>query len=205
MNKEFLKKCWKHPRWHSLMVLIIWIVSLTLLMGIVTIVNQFSSPKDATKKEIPKTNEVSYEVKWNRFSKEDYSFKYIVSTSEGTVKYKGTVTDEITTGYRERADGIIRYSIEDGIVYEILMEEKKEWNSLYENIDSDFVNLSYLEDFIQNIPASASDIVEEDKKTTYEYTVIEENLKIVVITDEVQIESITIIKGNETYELSFAF
>ena len=204
MNKEFLKKCWKHPRWHSLMVLMIWIVSLTLLMVIVSLVNQFSPQKK--KEEIPqmKTNEVSFEDKWNCFLK-DYSFKYIVTNTEGTVKYEGTVKGGITTGYRERLDGIIRYSIEDNLVYEIVLDEKKELTTLYENIDANLLDLSHIETLIQNIPIANSDILEEDEKTTYEYTIAEENLKIVVITDDIQINKITLTKENETYELSFNF
>lgn len=205
MNKEFLKKCWKHPRWHSLMVLMIWIVSLTLLMGIVSLVNQFSPQKK--KEEIPqmKTNEVSLEEKWNCFLKEDYAFYYLVTTETETVKYEGTVKDGITTGYRERLDGIIRYSIEDNLVYEIVLDEKKELTTLYENIDANLLDLSHIETLIQNIPVANSGILEEDKKITYEYTVTEENLKIMVITDEAHIKNIMIVKENETYSLSFDF
>lgn len=205
MNKEFLKKCWKHPRWHSLMVLMIWIVSLTLLMGIVSLVNQFSPQKK--KEEIPqmKTNEISLEEKWNCFLKEDYTFYYLVTTETETVKYEGAVNKGITTGYRERLDGIIRYSIEDNLAYEMVLDEKKELTTLYENIDASLLDLSHIETLIQNIPVANSDILEEDKKITYEYTVTEENLKIMVITDEAHIKNILIVKENETYSLSFDF
>lgn len=210
MDKEFLKKCWKNPRWHSLIVLIIWIVSLTLLMGVVSILNQFGSPKETIKKEPiqENKNEISYEEMWNHFKNRDYTFTYTIIKNEEMIKYEGNVKDKIITGYRERQDGIIRYSIEDDIAYENLVNDKKEIQTLYENVDANLLDTTYLYNLIQEIPASNSDILEEKGQTTYEYTakIKEENVRITVITSDVQIQNITIEKDeNETYTLAFDF
>ena len=207
MDKEFLKKCWKNPRWHSLMVLIIWIVSLTILMGIVSILNQFGSPKETVQKEPIQENKnnISYEEMWKLFETNDYAFTYTVSKNEEVIKYEGNVKDGITTGYRERKDGIIRYSIEEGSTYENLMSDRKEIQTLYEYVNANLLNTTYLYNFIKEIPANDSDIIEENNKTTYEYnTELEEDtVKIVVIISDAQIETITIEKDNETYTLAF--
>ena len=204
MNKEFLKQCWKNPRWHSLMVLIIWIVSLTLLMGIVSIVNQFGSPKEPIKNET-KESKITYEDKWNNLLNSNYKFTYLVKIEDDTIKYEGTKNDNVISGYRERKDGIIKYTIENNIVYEILIDEKQVINTLYENLEENLFNLTYLYDLIKNIPANDSDIIEEDNITNYEYntTLNEETIKIAVIEDQNQIKKIVILKENETYELEF--
>lgn len=205
MNKEFLKQCWKNPRWHSLMVLIIWIISLTILIGIVSIINQFGSPKEPIKNET-KESKTTYEDKWNNLLNDNYEFTYLVKMENETIKYEGTKKDNVTFGYRERKDGIIKYTIENDIAYEVLIEEKCEINTLYENVEENLLNLTYLNDLIKSISANDSDILEEDNKTIYEYNTIlnEENLKIIVIEDQTQIKKITIQKEKETYEFEFA-
>lgn len=208
MNKEFLKKCWKHPRWHSLMVLIIWIVSLTLLMGIVSILNMFSSPKEPVNRETnQKSNTMSYEEKWQKFARDNYTYTYTITKNEETVKYEGTVKEGIDSGYRERKDGIIRYSIENGIVYEILVNEKKEMQTLYENVEASLLNPTSIHELIKNIEANDIDILEENEKTTYNYStqIEEESIKIQIVVEKEQIKNITIEKTNETYQLDFDF
>lgn len=209
MDKEFLKKCWKNPRWHSLMVLIIWIVALTILMGVVSILNQFGRTTEPLPSEPiqENKNKISYEEMWNLFKASDYEFNYTINKNEETIKYEGNVKKGIIAGYRERKDGIIRYSIEEGIVYENLVNDKKEIHTLYENIDENLLNMTYLYDWIQKIPANYSDILEEKDKTTYEYStkMEEEDVRIVVITNDTQIQNITIEKENETYTLAFSF
>lgn len=208
MNKEFLKKCWKNPRWHSLMVLIIWIVSLTILIGIVTILNQFGSPKEQRREEPIKENKrISYEEMWDTLSRDNHEFVYTISKTEETIKYEGVVKEEITTGYRERKDGIIKYTIEDNIVYEKVVDEKKEIETLYENVDENLLTIDFIYQIVKNTKAEDTDILEENEKITYEYLtkVEEEELKIIVITNETQIQSISIEKENEMYLLDFKF
>lgn len=208
MNKEFLKKCWKNPRWHSLMVLVIWIGVLSLLMGVVSILNQFSSPKESIKKETEqKSNAMSYEDKWKKLLEDHYAYTYTITKNEEIIKYEGTIKDQINSGYRERKDGIIRYSVENGKIYEILVEEKKEMQTLYENVEADFLNPISIHELIKNVAANDVDILEEKEKTTYEYStqIEEESVKVQVIADDIQIKNITIEKTNETYKLDFNF
>lgn len=207
MNKEFLKKCWKHPRWHSLMVLIIWIVVLALLMGVVSILNLFSSPKSSVRETKQENNSMSYEEKWEKFENSDYTYTYIITQNEEMIKYEGNVKNDINSGYRERKDGIIRYSIENGIVYEVLMNDKKEIQTLYENVDATLFNPTSIYEIIKTIPVEDTDILEEKEQITYDYNtkLEEENVKIQTIANNNQIKSITIEKINETYKLDFDF
>lgn len=207
MNKEFLKKCWKHPRWHSLMVLIIWIISLALLMGVVSILNLFSSPKETIRETKQENNGLSYEEKWEKFENNDYTYTYIITQNEEMIKYEGNVKEGINSGYRERKDGIIRYSIENDIVYEVLVQEKKEIQTLYENVETTLLNPTSIYKMIKTISAEDTDILEEKEKTTYDYNmkIEEEDVKIQVIAEANQIKNITIEKISETYKLDFDF
>ena len=121
MKKEFIKKAWKNPRWHSLIVLIIWIVVLTILMGITTLIQKFSSPNTLNSSEVSKN---SYDEKFQRLIKSDYAFTYEINLNNEIIKYDGIKYENVINGYRERKDGIIKYIIQDGISYSILLNEK---------------------------------------------------------------------------------
>lgn len=206
MNKEFLKKCWKDPRWHSLLVLMIWIISLALLMGIVSIVNQFSPKKEVEKQEIrEENNKKTYEEKWEDLLNGNYAFTYIIAKGNETIKYEGNVKEDKTTGYRERNDGIIKYEIENNKHFQILVDEKIEITNLYENVEENFLNPSSIYERIKKIPVENTDILEETENTIYKYStqVEEEEIKIQVIATNTQIKNITIEKLKETYQLEF--
>lgn len=206
MNKEFLKQCWKHPRWHSLMVLIIWMVALTILMGVVSIINMFGSSKELVNRETKQeSSTISYEEKWQKFARDNYSYTYTITKNEEIIKYEGVVKEGVDSGYRERKDGIIRYSIENGIVYEVLIDEKNEIQTLYENVDVTLLNPTSIYEIIKTISANDTDILEEKEQTNYDYNmkIEEEEVKIQVIVDDTQIKNITIEKTNETYQLDF--
>lgn len=207
MNKEFLKQCWKHPRWHSLMVLIIWIIALALLMGVVSILNLFSSPKETIKETKQENSGLSYKEKWEKFENNDYTYTYTITQNEEMIKYEGNVKEGINSGYRERKDGIIRYSIENGIVYEVVVNDKKEIQTLYENVEATLLNPISIYEIIKTISAEDTDILEEKEQTTYDYNmkIEEEVVKLQVIADNTKIKSITIEKINETYKLDFDF
>lgn len=203
MNKELLKKWWKHPRWHSLMVLIIWIISLALLIGTVSIVNLF-----APKKEIPKQEKIpesfkTYEEKWLDLLDGDYTFTYLIKQENDTIKYEGTKINEIINGYRERKDGIIKYEISKGKTYQILIDDKVEITNLYENIDENFLSISYWYERLNE--NRIRDTLEESPTTIYEYLIEknEEIYTIQVLFDDLKIQSIHIQFQNKIYNLTF--
>lgn len=201
MDKETLKKLWENKRTHSLIVLIIWIISLGLLMGVVTLINELS-PKE--KREIPKLEEKqkSLNEKWENLLSQDYSFLYTIIKGEEVVKYEGSVVDGITSGYRERKDGIIRYYIEDDISYEVLMGEERKTDTLYENINANYINIKYIYELTKD---AYDEKVLNNKEEKYTYKIKEENEEINISfkTDEKQIKEITIEKENEKYLLKF--
>ncbi len=203
MDKEFLKKCWKNPRWHSLMVLIIWIISLSMLMGIVAVINRFGGKKENVKVNIQNAQEITYAEKWDLFLSSAYEFTYTITNNEEIIRYIGTCKEGIITGYRERKDGIIKYSIEDDIVYENVMNEKNKMDTLYENVEERFLNPISLYEIIQNVLEENIDILQEKERMTYEYML--ENYTIKVTTNEKEVTKITVTNDIETYVLDFKF
>lgn len=192
MDKETLKKLWKNKRTHSLMVLIIWIVSLGLLMGVVTIMSELS-PRN--KNEIPKIEEKtttkSKEEKLRDLQSDEYKMIFLVTAEDNTFKYEGTEQNDIVSGYKEDQTGIKKYRIENGKIYEIVLDQVTEIESIYENILGDLLNREKLIDLL----------LENKEKNVLLYQ--GENLKVNIEDNKEEIETIGIESDTTTYEFIF--
>ncbi len=192
MDKETLKKLWKNKRTHSLMVLIIWIVSLGLLMGVVTIMSELS-PRN--KNEIPKVEEKtttkSKEEKLRDLQSDEYKMIFLVTAEDNTFKYEGTEQNDIVSGYKEDQTGIKKYRIENGKIYEIVLDQVTEIESIYENILGDLLNREKLIDLL----------LENKEKNVLLYQ--GENLKVNIEDNKEEIETIGIESDTTTYEFIF--
>ena len=168
MDKEFFKKCWKNPRWHSLMVLIIWIVSLSLLMGVVTIINEFKPQEKRENYKIEETQKgINYKEKLQDLLSDEYLMSFIVTKNDNTIKYEGTDHNEVVNGYKEDASGITKYRIENGILYEVILDQVTEIESIYEEINSKFLDRTTLIAYI--LENEEEGIIDNKETSTYEY------------------------------------
>lgn len=192
MDKETLKKLWKNKRTHSLMVLIIWIVSLGLLMGVVTIMSELS-PRN--KNEIPKVEEKtttkSKEEKLHDLQSDEYKMIFLVTAKDNTFKYEGTEQNDIVSGYKEDQTGIKKYRIENGKIYEIVLDQTTEINGIYENVLENLLNREKLIDLL----------LENREKNVLLYQ--GENLKVNIEDNKEEIEIIGIESDTTTYEFIF--
>lgn len=205
MDKEFFKKCWKNPRWHSLMVLIIWIVSLSLLMGVVTIINEFKPQEKRENYKIEETQKgISYKEKLQDLLSDEYLMSFIVTKNDNTIKYEGTEHNEVVNGYKEDASGITKYRIENGILYEVILDQVTEIESIYEEINSEFLDRTTLIAYI--LENEEEGIIDNKETSTYEYNLRykEEKISINVVETKEFIEQITIENENENYQLTFS-
>ena len=205
MDKEFFKKCWKNPRWHSLMVLIIWIVSLSLLMGVVTIINEFKPQEKRENYKIEETQKgISYKEKLQDLLSDEYLMSFIVTKNDNTIKYEGTEYNEVVNGYKEDASGITKYRIENGILYEVILDQVTEIESIYEEIISEFLDRNTLIAYI--LENEEEGIIDNKETSTYEYNLRykEEKISINVVETKEFIEQITIENENENYQLTFS-
>lgn len=204
MDKEFLKKCWKNPRWHSLIVLIIWIVSLSILVGIVSIMNGIN-PQE--KKEIPKKqeeNKISYQEKLEHIISDEELLSFLVTTKDNSLKLEGTENGGVVNGYKEDRNGIKKYRIENGISYEVVLDEVKKIEGLYNEITQEFLDRNILISLL--LETEEENSIEQEDTTTHEYNLIykEKNSKISVIETKESIEKIIIEEENVEYQLVFS-
>ena len=196
MNKEFLKKCWENKRTHALMVLILWMVVLSLLMGFTALLNQFSAPKNKIETKDEET--ISYDEIWKNLLNANYEFQYVVTLEDEKIEYNVKVEGKKISGYRENKEGILKYEIEDDISYELVMGERKPLETLYENVNKDYFSLDSLYVLLKDTP-----VEEEDLLYTYE---MNGNVDIqVLLSKENKIQKITIQEENTVYELNFTY
>lgn len=217
MDKSFFKKCWEDKRWHSLMVLLIWIIVLAVLMGILYIANSFNSnsisnEKNDTNSEVDSSENtdshpevLSYFEKLENLLSQDYEYVYSIKNKEQLIKYEGTKKDGITIGYKQDALGIIKYKIENQRTYQILVNDIIDISNLYDEIDASLLDLNYIIPILNQVNTNDIIITEEENLTTYNYNLTqdEEEMEIVVTENESQVETIEIKRNNETYLLQY--
>ncbi len=205
MDKEFLKKCWKNPRWHSLIVLIIWIISLTILMGIVSIMNSINpQEKRETPKLEEKQKEISYEDKLQNLLSDEYLLSFLITTKDNTLKWEGTEQNEVTNGYKEDASGIKKYRIENGISYEVILDQVEETEGIYNEITKEFLDRNVLISLL--LETEEDNVYEKEENSIYEYNQFYkgENVKISVVETKEKIGKITIENEKAEYQLIFS-
>lgn len=205
MDKETLKKYWKNPRTHALMVLIIWIVSLGLLMGIVTILNELTpQQKGKTPKTEEKQQKKSLEEKLQDLRSDEFLMSFRVTAKENTFKYEGTKQNGVVNGYKEDKNGIKKYRIEQDKIYEIVLDQATEIDTIYEEIIPEFLDRQTLISLL--LENEEESIIDNKENSTYEYKLFykEENVKINVVETKESIETITIESENAEYQLTFS-
>lgn len=146
------------------------------------------------------TEELSYLDKQKKFENNDYDFEYEI-TGSMTREYAGSKESEIIEGYRLTEDEIIKYSIEDGIVYKKTVGSKIVMEDLYKDLDA---TLFDFESLFSKLNATKSRIekIEDEKIYYYEETDVG---RVVVYTDEKEIEKIEIDQDSIKYTMTFEF
>lgn len=205
MDKETLKKYWKNPRTHALMVLIIWIVSLGALMGIVAIMSALSPNQKIESPAVEENKKgISYEEKLQNLLSDDYLMTFLVTTKDGTLKYEGTEQSEIVNGYKEDANGIKKFRMEKDTFYEVILDQTTEIESIYEEITEEFLDRNTLVSLL--LKTEEEGITDNKESSTHDYNLLfkEENIKISVIETKESIETITIENESANYQLTFS-
>ena len=212
MKKEFLKKCWENQRIHALMVLMIWVLSLTLLMGIVYVSSivmnhEEKEPKIEEKKSVEEKTEttISYNEKLQRLINGEYEFTYNITKNNEKIKFEGEKQNSVIEGYKQDNSGIIKYKIENKKVYQILIDQVVEITNLYEDIDASLLDLSYVIGLLDQVEENDIITTEEELTTKHAYNLTqdEEELEIIVVENKTSIEEIRISRNNEIYQLQY--
>lgn len=201
MDKEVLKKCWKDKRWHSLIVLFIWIVFLAFLTGVVSIMSKMHSIEE---KKINIANN-SFEKKWEEkikeLLKEDIELSFTVEKKDGSLRYEGIEKNGVVNGYRIGESEIIKYRILDGVIYEVNLDTLKETTLIYNEIDKTVLNTEILVKKLLELDFNDN----KEKENEIYYTYKKEALQIEVLEKQDKIEKIIIENKEDIYTLLYRY
>lgn len=197
---------WKTDRGKSLTKLLLWILFIVIVLGAFIMqekdnIDEYQMPSNEVKDEENQVNDNNFK-KYSDMQDEllnnNYLYKYVITNNEEKVMFTGIKNDNEDTGYKETKDGIIKYQIIDGIVSQINMDEITNIDNLYENIDSNYLDISLL---FNNLSEYLYSTKKEDSKRTITYD--KDGYKVSVITNMENIEKIEITVDEWIYELNF--
>lgn len=189
---------WKTKRGKSIIQLLIGFAFMGLVYAYaISIptpeVDESEKMKDENNEEI-----LTYTKMQENLLKNNYEYKYRIVINDIIYLYEGEKDGINDSGFKTTSDSIIKYSIEDGIIYNIKTDGKEIMENLYENIDINFIDMNLLFNIVNNMEPQIS---EESGLSKYVYR--NDNYEILVIVNKEDIEEINIIQGTNEYKLYF--
>lgn len=141
--------------------------------------------------------EIKYEDKLANL-KDNYEYEYEINI-DGIIYYfngKKMASKEVgEKSYLENENEIqINYFIENNNIYEVIDQNLKEINNLYDNINKDYLNIEYIKSLINNSEYSLENNI-------YSYNI--DNIIINISADNENIQEIDILDNNDNYKLKF--
>lgn len=197
---------WKTDRGKSLTKLLLWILFIVIVLGAFIMqekdnIDEYQMPSNEVTDEENQVNDNNFK-KYSDMQDEllnnNYLYKYVITNNEEKVMFTGIKNDNEDAGYKETKDGIIKYQIIDGTINQVNMDEVTNIDNLYENIDSNYLDISLL---FNNLSEYLYSIEKEDSKRTITYD--KDGYKVSVITNMENIEKIEITVDEWIYELNF--
>ncbi|MEG0977123.1 MAG: hypothetical protein RSF02_01050 [Bacilli bacterium] len=185
MDKTF----WKTVRGKAVIKLIVWSIFFLILFLVLSFIG--NNEKNDDKNNLV----IGYNEKIDRLLKNNYEYEYKITINGNNINFNGKKDGKNEQGYKETKEGIIKYLVIDSVTYNITSNKKELFNNLYENINTDYLNLPLL---FKNISPIKYEIKEEEenKKITYEYNY--NNNVIKVISNKVDITEISVISNDST-------
>ncbi len=173
--------------------LLILIVSRTNNLYLTWNNSSSSSVEESTSKKV-----YTYLDKQNELISGKYEFVYNITGPKEYV-FMGDYDNGQVDAIRESDDEIIRYSIEDGVVYLKKLSSKEEYTSLYEGLNSQLFDLKSL---FSKLNMNSATIYNTLENKTYIYDNVE-GKKAQVIANEEKIIEIDIWDGEYTYKFTY--
>ena len=154
--KKKIKEMKKTPKGKAILKLIGWGIFFFLLFIFCLIASLFSPKENLKEKEennnatqvtpeeaLKDKKEIIEDIK-NNLLKSNYDYKYEITFNEEKYTYEGAKTKLYETGYKTNNTGIIKYYIDETGTYREFNEEKTLINDLYQNINTNYLDLNYL-------------------------------------------------------------
>lgn len=129
----------------------------------------------------------------------NYNYHYNLTIDNNIYIYDGIKCNKENTGYKESSDGIIKYLIKNDKTYKVLLKEQIEINDLFQNIDTNYLNLDVL---FQNLKEYLYSVEKNEDARIIKYN--KEGYQVTVKTNLKEITNIDITVDNMIYNLEFA-
>ncbi len=170
---------------------------------VVTSNASLGSPKKNINSSLDNSNglkEITYLEKQKKLLYDKYSFIYKIIGAEN-ITFTGTYENFIVRGYKETVDNIIKFSIENNIVYVENLESREEYNDLFEGLDPTLFDLDNL---FKRLNKATPTINKNQDNKDYMYDDIDGNY-IIVKTNKDSIYEIQVNKEAMEYTFSYSY
>jgi|GEM_PF-5875996 len=196
--RKKIKEIRKTDRGNALFKLSIWFL---FLIGVFIFVNIFKQP--TTENQNPNYEEIKKPEYFESLSKifettkiRNYKFTINYENNETKILYHGEHENNITTGYRETTEQILKYKVINNETYQILLEEEILITDLYPTISERYFNVNNIVDIIKNLDSIP---FHEEKNRYYTYSLEDCTIKIKINYTEIETIEIT----GEDYQINF--
>lgn len=190
-------KVWENKRLHALICLILWAIFIAFVLLILGSFEKDTKIPSNDNKVNEEEKIITFDEMKEKLLHNKFEYKYSLYVNGKNILYYGVKNELNDSGYKEENDKIIRYVIENEKEYQLIMNTKVEVNNLYEDIDKNFIDLNYVFALLDNMNKEIDEVTE-----SLYYSNAELNVKIKINSEN--IESIDILKGNDSYFLEFS-
>jgi len=129
-----------------------------------------------------------------KIKESNISYIYKIKNENESYTFKGAKNSNIEEGYKESNNGIIKYHIENDMIYQDIMGERNLITNLYEDLEENYLNITKLINIL--LPLNFT-----QNETNYSYNDNNLNYQIIVTNDF--ISNIKITKNNTEYILNY--
>lgn len=200
--KDIVKKLWDNESSRAFIKLMIYILILGGGILILSFTSKFNRVpvEPITTEEEEEEPALNFEEMRKQLLVGNYEYNFQIDVNGYMVVYNGTVKDNINTGYKENSYGILKYSIRDGIIYKINMDNEEIITDLYDGVDVNFVNIESLISYTEQLPYQTL-----EDEGCYQYTVATDVSETIIkmFYKDNQINYIEISGSDFLYKLEF--
>lgn len=142
---------------------------------------------------------ITYGDMQNALLENNYKYNYDITIDSEKIIYEGETTEVSDSGYKKTSLYLKEYYVDDTGVYQIKLDDKIVDNTIYEEINKNYITPSYI---FKTIELISPEISYDKEKTIYKYN-ISEDLIIEININDISIENIKITSGSDIYLLTF--
>ena len=195
---------WKTERGKALIKLIAWFIFIAFLIVFVLLSDKkYSNVVDEANNSNENNSEETYTFVLfkdmiTKLLEGNYEYSFNIVNNATTYVFNGIQCNNISLGYKETSDGIIKYYVDENNTYQVILDELLPITNLYEGIDINYLDLDML---FNNLNEYLYTVEKNNATRTITYN--KEGYQVVVMTDLKNITNINITSDIGVYNLDF--